>query len=169
MKAKKIKGTMTDFQKVRDFNETFGVPSFDEPQLDIFNNNAKLVEYRLSLIREEVSELEQAVKDKDLVEVCDALADIIYVVQGMGASMGINLDKAFDIVHKSNMSKVCETEEEAKSTVVYYEQNKDELGYDTPKYRLSSNGKYYVVYNESTMKVLKSINYSPARFDWLTL
>jgi NTP pyrophosphatase (non-canonical NTP hydrolase) len=158
----------TDFQCVTEFNSTFGVPIFSEPQHDIFEKNPSLVELRLSLIREEVKELEVAVKNHDLVETLDALADIIYVVQGMASSFGLDLDKAFDIVHRSNMSKVCETEDEAKETVEYYKKNMDTLGYDSPDYRSSANGKYYVVYNKSTGKVLKSINYTPAKFDWLT-
>src|SRR6478609_2714555 len=156
----------TDFQSVVEFNETFGVPVYKEPQHDIFKENPALVEYRLSLIREEVKELEEAVKNHDLVETVDALADIIYVVQGMGASLGLDLDKAFDIVHKSNMSKVCKTEEEAKKTVQHYVDNMEKLGYDSPAYRKSADGKSFVVYNKNTSKVLKSINYTPAKFDW---
>lgn len=157
----------TDYQSVVEFNETFGVPVYKEPQHDIFSSNPALVEYRLSLIREEVKELEEAVKNHDIIETVDALADIIYVVQGMASSLGLDLDKAFDIVHKSNMSKVCKTEDEAQKTVEYYRENKDKLGYDSPAYRKSVDGKHYVVYNESTMKVLKSINYTPAKFDWI--
>jgi predicted HAD superfamily Cof-like phosphohydrolase len=158
---------MTNYQSVVEFNKTFGVPVFDKPQFDIFTSNPKLVELRMSLIREELAELEQAVKDRNMPEVVDALSDLIYVVQGMGASLGLNLDKAFDIVHKSNMSKCCKDEEEAKMTVEYYMNNKDRLGYDTPAYRLSDDGKYFVVYNQSTGKILKSINYTPAEWSYL--
>lgn len=161
------KQRQTDFKSVVEFNRTFGVPVHEEPQWDIFDHHPTLVQYRLSLIREEFSELEEAVKNKDLVETIDALADLIYVVQGMGSSLGLDVDRAFDIVHRSNMSKVCKTEEEAQRTVEYYERNKEALGYDSPAYRPSPNGKYFVVYNQSTMKVLKSINYIPAKFDWL--
>ena len=157
----------TDFESVKEFNHVFGVPVFETPQKDIFTTNKKLVEYRLALIREEVKELEEAVKAHDLVETIDALADLIYVVQGMGSSLGLDLDRAFDIVHKSNMSKVCKDEDEAQRTVAHYEQNKDRLGYDSPAYRLSDDGRYFVVYNKSTMKILKSINYVPAVFDWV--
>jgi NTP pyrophosphatase (non-canonical NTP hydrolase) len=158
---------LTDFQSVREFNETFGVPVHNEPQFNIFDEDPKLVEYRLSLIREEFNELEEAVRNKDMVETLDALADLIYVVQGMACSLGLDLDKAFDIVHKSNMSKVCKNEEEALQTVQFYKENKDTLGYDSPAYRKSADGRYYVVYNESTKKILKSINYTPAKFKWV--
>ncbi len=154
----------SDFEAVVEFNRTFGVPVYDTPQHDIFTRDPKLVDYRLKLIREEVAELEKACVEHDLVETVDALADILYVVQGMGASLGLNMDEAFSIVHKSNMSKVCKDEDEAKRTVAYYEKNKATLGYDSPAYRKSADGRFYVVYNAATMKVLKSINYIPAKF-----
>jgi NTP pyrophosphatase (non-canonical NTP hydrolase) len=157
----------TDFESVTEFNRTFGVPVHEKPQWDIFDRDPMLVQYRLSLIKEELSELEEAVRAKDLVETIDALADLIYVVQGMGSSLGLDVDRAFDIVHRSNMSKVCKTEDEARETVAFYEANKDVLGYDSPAYRKSPDGKHYVVDNQSTMKVLKSIHYTPAKFDWL--
>ncbi len=155
--------TKTDYESVKEFNNAFGIPTHDTPQLDIFEKDTKTVDYRLSLINEEVKELNDAIKNKDMVETIDALADIIYVVQGMGSSFGLDLDKAFDIVHKSNMSKLCKTEDEAKQTVEYYKQH-PELGYTTPNYRLANDNVNYVVFNESTKKILKSINYTPTNF-----
>lgn len=155
----------TNFEKVVEFNETFGVPVSDIPQKDIFVKNPALVKLRMDLIREEVKELEQAISDNDMIETIDALSDILYVVYGMGASLGINLDKSFDIVHNSNMSKLCQSEDEAKKNVAYYMNNVNNFGYDTPCYRKTADGKYYVVYNKSTGKVLKSVNYTPANFD----
>lgn len=111
---------MSNFEKVRDFNLQFGVKSFDTPQPEIFKEDPKLVELRMNLIREEMRELEDAVKDHDYKETVDALSDILYVVYGMGVSIGMNLDKAFDIVHSSNMSKLCKDEEEAQKTVSWY-------------------------------------------------
>ena len=107
--------------------------------------------------------LNSGIKDKDFTEVIDALGDILYVVYGSGSSFGIDLDKAFDLIHKSNMTKLCKSEEEAIQTVEWYKEN--ETRYDTPAYRLSDDKKYYVVYNESTGKILKSINYKPVKFD----
>ncbi len=158
---------LTDYEAVVEFNRTFGVPVHDTPQHDVFTKDRKLVEYRLSLIREEVAELEKACVDHDLVETVDALADLIYVIQGMGASLGLNMDEAFRIVHESNMSKVCKDETEAQKTVAHYEANKAQLGYDSPAYRKSADGRFYIVYNQSTMKILKSINYTPANFQQL--
>ena len=160
---------LTNFEKVVEFNSTFGVQVHSRPQCDIFSKNKALVKLRMDLIREEVAELEQAVRDGDMVETIDALSDILYVVYGMGASLGINLDEAFDIVHASNMSKVCKDEDEAQKTVAYYLDNVKTLGYDTPCYRKTADGKYYVVYNKNTGKVLKSINYTPAKLSDLVV
>ncbi len=269
----------SDSQKVVDFNTQFGVPLHFSPQLDIFNKEPKNVEFCLKLIREEVKELNEAVSTRDYIETIDALADINYVVYGMGARigtnmdyafdvilmmatrkkvmleswyeankhkysyslnsdnefnisnfqkvlrlfptyrqikkgsfdsvydggnmatkyvlnieivlkklefavvnkdyvktikylctmlynsyvmsayLGTNMDLAFDIVHQNNMSKLCATEDLAKETVAWYESQKDKLGYDTPTYRLAPDGKHWVVFNESTKKILKSISW----------
>ncbi len=71
----------------------------------------------MDLIREEVGELEEAVQEKDFKETIDALGDIVYVCYGMATSMGINLHKAFKKIHKSNMSKLCKTKEQAERSV----------------------------------------------------
>tara|TARA_B110000971_G_C19893504_1_gene446518 strand:+ start:642 stop:983 length:342 start_codon:yes stop_codon:yes gene_type:complete len=68
--------------------------------------NEKIVQLRYELIKEELEELNQAIKDKDIKEVADALTDILYVTYGAGHAFGINLDKCFDEVQKSNMSKL---------------------------------------------------------------
>ena len=154
---------MTSFQKVLEFNKAFGITTHNTPQKDIFDTDPKLVKYRLSLITEEVSELIQAIEEKNFVEVIDALMDIIYVVEGAAASFGVDSDKAFDIVHKSNMSKLCISDEEAQMTVDWYKLNESNR-YDTPSYRDSDDKVHKVVYNKSTMKILKSINYKPADF-----
>jgi hypothetical protein len=85
-------------------------------------------------------------------------------VYGAFGAFGVHADIAFELVHKSNMSKLCKTEEEAIETVESY---KKDSRYDSPAYRLSDDGKHYVVYNQSTSKILKSINYSPVSFDSL--
>ena len=81
----------------------------------------------------------------------------------MGAYIGINLDESFKIVHDSNMSKVCKSEELAKKTVDWYLENDNR--YKTPAYRESEYG--WIVYNEDTGKILKSIKYIPADFNSL--
>ena len=158
---------MSNFTKVVDFNKIFGVPVFDNIQNEVFTQQPELVDLRMKLIREEVQELEEAVKNHNMVETIDALSDILYVVYGAGATFGIDLDHAFDIVHRSNMSKLCMTEEDAVETVRIYKE-KYENGkspYDTPTYRRSKDGKYWVVYNKSSGKILKSINYTQVNFN----
>ena len=68
--------------------------------------NEKIVKLRYELIREELEELNQAIKDKNIKEVADALTDILYVTYGAGHAFGVNLDKCFDEVQQSNMSKL---------------------------------------------------------------
>lgn len=151
----------TNFDKVVEFNRTFGVPINDTVQTNVFTENPDLVKLRLSLIQEETKELKEAIDNHDMVETIDALADILYVVYGAGASFGINMDKAFHDVHESNMSKSCVSEEEAIETVEWYKTQfaESKLPYDSPAYRKSGNK--WIIYNESTGKILKSINYKP--------
>ena len=157
----------SNFKKVIDFNNSFGLTVHDSLQKNILSDDKKLTKLRLDLINEEVNELNDAIKNNDFVETIDALADILYVVYGAGASFGIDLDKAFDVVHKSNMSKLCISEKEAIETVEWYKKNS--TIYDTPSYRNSKDNKFWVVYNKSTGKILKSINYTPAKFDSICL
>jgi predicted HAD superfamily Cof-like phosphohydrolase len=154
----------TNFWKVANFNDAFGVTRYSTPHPTVFTDKPELVELRLGLIREEVKELEDAVKNHDFKEVVDALADILYVVYGAGDSFGVDLDEAYQIVHSSNMTKICVSEEEAQETVEWYKKNKADI-YPTPMYKPASDNKHWIVYNESTGKVLKSINYLPADLD----
>lgn len=154
----------SNFEKVIDFNKQFGITLHEKPILNIFDIDPKLIQYRMSLVREEMRELEDGVLQKNYKETIDALGDLLYVIYGFSASIGTNMDSAFDIIHQSNMSKLCNTEEEAIKTVEFYIQNKEKLGYDSPAYRKSFDGKYFVVYNQSSCKVLKSINYKEVDF-----
>ena len=250
---------MTQYQKVRDFNVAFGVNIHEPFNISSIIEHTDLAKLRFNLIEEEILELNDAIKDNDKKEIIDALADILYVVWGVGVSFGLNMDeeyknylhllnitnlpfdfenksmyenttilsgpiiqnkndemkilfystlnirrslnipidnvnnkrhmeslgynlcdlvfkvykfvekrqininKAFDIVHDSNMSKLCDTEEIAIKTVQWYYEN--DIVYDSPAYRKSDLGEYYVVFNESTGKILKSIHYTPANFD----
>ena len=157
---------MSNFEKVSTFNKVFGVTTHETLQKDIFTKDPKLVNLRLSLIKEEVQELEDAIKNHDMPEVIDALADILYVVYGAGVSFGINLDKAFDIVHRSNMSKICPTEELAQKTVANYKKlyEKGKSPYDSPAYKKEDSDLGYIVYNQNTGKVLKNIEYNAVNF-----
>ena len=93
---------MTNFEKVGTFMKTFG----QEVKLEPSFSNDKINKLRISLIKEELEELINAMKKKDLIEVADALTDILYVTYGAGHAFGINLDKCFDEVQNSNMSKL---------------------------------------------------------------
>ena len=93
---------MTNFDKVGTFMKTFGQEVKTKPSF----STDKINRLRLDLIREELDELTQAMDNKDLLEVADALTDILYVTYGAGHAFGINLDKCFDEVQKSNMSKL---------------------------------------------------------------
>jgi len=93
---------MTNFEKVGIFMKTFGQ---NVKQSSSFSSE-KINALRVSLIKEELDELIEAMNKKDLVEVADALTDILYVTYGAGHAFGINLDKCFDEVQNSNMSKL---------------------------------------------------------------
>lgn len=156
----------SNYKQVVEFNNAFGVDSHNTPKVELFKEDPKLVNYRVSLINEEVNELLEAVQNHDFVETIDALTDILYVTYGAFTAFGIDADKAFDLVHKSNMSKLCKSEKEAQDTVKWYKQHESER-YDSPAYRLSNDNIHYVVYNTSTKKILKSIHYLPVKFDSL--
>tara|TARA_B100000287_G_C20435858_1_gene703519 strand:- start:40 stop:411 length:372 start_codon:yes stop_codon:yes gene_type:complete len=93
---------MTNFEKVGLFMKTFGQEVKNKSSL----STDKINQLRISLINEELEELREAIKNKDIKEVADALTDILYVTYGAGHAFGINLDKCFDEVQKSNMSKL---------------------------------------------------------------
>ena len=95
---------MTNFNKVGVFMKTFGQEVKNKPSL----SDNKINELRVSLIQEELDELKEAMQNKDLLEVADALTDLLYVTYGAGHAFGINLDKCFDEVQNSNMSKLDE-------------------------------------------------------------
>ncbi|WP_420318623.1 hypothetical protein [Ekhidna sp.] len=140
--------------QVADFHRTFRHPILDTPQIPS-EDRCKL---RVSLIAEELKEFQEAIEDKDLVEIADALCDIQYVLSGAVLEFGLG-DKfrdLFEEVQRSNMSKACKTEEEAKQTVDHYKNEKD-----TEAYYEERDGKW-LVYRVGDNKTLKSINYSPA-------
>ena len=95
---------MSNFSKVGIFMKTFGQEVKKKPSF----STDKINKLRLDLIKEELSELSDAMNNKDLLEVADALTDILYVTYGAGHAFGIDLDKCFDEVQNSNMSKLDE-------------------------------------------------------------
>ena len=95
---------MTNFEKVKLFMQTYG----QEVKAKANFSDEKTNNLRVDLIKEELEELTKAMDEKDLLEVADALTDILYVTYGAGHAFGINLDKCFDEVQRSNMSKLGE-------------------------------------------------------------
>ena len=95
---------MTNFNKVKNFMKTFGQEVKTKPSF----STVKVNSLRYDLIKEELDELRVAMKNNDLLEVADALTDILYVTYGAGHAFGIDLDKCFDEVQNSNMSKLDE-------------------------------------------------------------
>ena len=113
---------MSNFNKVKTFMETFGQEVKTKPSF----STDKINNLRYDLIKEELEELRVAMENKDILEVADALTDILYVTYGAGHAFGINLDKCFDEVQNSNMSKLGED-----SKPIYNESGKVMKG---PKY-----------------------------------
>ena len=93
---------MTNFESVRKFMETFGQEIKEKAEFP----NEKIISLRHDLIKEELDELKEAMDNKDIKEIADALTDILYVTYGAGHAYGINLDKCFEEVQNSNMSKL---------------------------------------------------------------
>ena len=93
---------MSNFNKVGTFMKTFGQEVKTKPSF----SSDKINKLRIDLIKEELDELQEAMKNNDLLEVADALTDILYVTYGAGHAFGIDLDKCFDEVQNSNMSKL---------------------------------------------------------------
>jgi len=142
---------------VADFHKTFKHPILITPAIPD-ENRCKL---RVALIAEELKELEVAILEKDIVSIADALCDIQYVLSGAVLEFGLGekFKELFDEVQRSNMSKACTSEEEAKKTVQFY---KDKDG--TECYYKEESGKW-LVYRTADNKTIKSIGYSPVDLD----
>jgi len=142
---------------VADFHKTFKHPILSAPGIPA-EDRCKL---RVALIAEELKELEVAILEKDIVEVADALCDIQYVLSGAILEFGLaeKFKDLFEEVQRSNMSKACNSEEEANATVEHY-RAKD----GTECYYKQEGGKW-LVYRKSDNKTIKSIGYSPANLE----
>jgi len=147
--------------QVAEFHRTFKHPVIDKPGIPSKERCA----LRVSLLAEEVKELQDAIADNDLVEIADALCDIQYVLAGAIHEFGLGekFKELFDEVHRSNMSKACKTIEEANQTIAHYK-NKD----DSESY-FKEEDNLFLVYRTADNKTLKSINYSPADIKGLLL
>ena len=140
--------------QVAEFHTTFKHPILENPVIP----SKQRANLRISLLAEELKELQEAVENDDLVEVADALCDLQYVLAGAihEFGLGAKFKTLFDEVHRSNMSKACKTVEEAEQTIRFY-LDKDQ----TESYYKEIDG-LFLVFRKSDDKTLKSINYSPA-------
>jgi len=141
-------------EMVSEFHKTFNAPILETPQIP----STERCNLRVSLMQEELNEIKEAIENNDLVEVVDGLCDLMYVLSGSILEFGLR-DKfveLFNEVQRSNMSKACDTQQEALMTLSHYKKKDGTEGY----YK-KINGKW-LVYRASDDKVLKSINYSPA-------
>src|ERR1035437_1180968 len=145
---------INSLNQVGEFHKTFKAPILNTPQIP----SDQRCELRVSLLQEELNELSKAIKDKDIVEIADALCDLNYVLFGaiLEFGLGDKFVELFDEVQRSNMSKACNSVQEAIDTISHYKK-KD----GTESTYREVNGKW-VVYRSSDDKVLKNINYSPA-------
>jgi predicted HAD superfamily Cof-like phosphohydrolase len=140
---------MSYISKVSEFHKTFDAPILDQAQIPSDDR----CQLRVSLLQEELNELSEAIKNKDIVEVADALCDLQYVLSGAILEFGIGekFDELFDEVQRSNMSKACSSIEEAIETISHYKQK------DGTESEYKKLGDKWVVYRLSDNKILKSI------------
>lgn len=138
---------------VAEFHKTFKHPILTSPTIP----SEQRCKLRVSLIAEELKELEEAINNQDIVEVADALCDIQYVLSGAILEFGLadKFKELFDEVQRSNMSKACKTIEEAEATVKHYNTKGVECYYE-------QESDLYLVYRTADRKTLKSVTYSPA-------
>src|SRR5690606_22872524 len=139
---------------VAEFHKTFKHPILEKPTIP----DEKRCRLRVSLIAEELKELEEAIANNDLVEVADALCDIQYVLPGAGLEFGLaaKFRALFDEVQRSNMSKACKSLAEAEETVRYYSEERNTACF------YETQDDLYLVYRTDARKTLKSVKYSPA-------
>lgn len=135
------------------FHETFKHPILAAPTIP----DEKRSKLRVSLIAEELKELEEGIKNEDIVEVADALCDIQYVLAGAVLEFGLadKFEALFDEVQRSNMSKACKSVGEAEATMEHYRSQGVDCFYER-------EGDLYLVFRKEDRKTLKSVNYSPA-------
>lgn len=142
---------------VADFHNTFKHPILNEPAIPS-ENRCKL---RVALLAEELKEMEVAILEKDIVAVADALCDLQYVLSGaiLEFGLGQKFNDLFLEVQRSNMSKACNTEAEAKDTVKFYMEK------DGTECYYKKEGEKWLVYRKIDNKTIKSVGYSPANLD----
>lgn len=139
--------------QVAEFHKTFNAPILSTPEIP----SKERCNLRVSLLQEELDELKQAIADQNITEIADALCDLQYVLSGAVLEFGLGekFVTLFNEVQRSNMSKACNSQEEADATIEFYK-NKGVEAYS------EQSGNKINVHRVSDNKVLKSVNYSPA-------
>lgn len=139
--------------QVAEFHKTFNAPILEKPQIP----SRERCELRVSLLQEELNELQQAIADNDLVEIADALCDLQYVLSGAVLEFGLGekFPALFNEVQRSNMSKACSNQQEADETIAFYKEKGEEAFSE-------KSGDKINVHRKSDHKVLKNKYYSPA-------
>jgi predicted HAD superfamily Cof-like phosphohydrolase len=145
---------LNSLNQVAEFHHTFKHPAPSQPAIPSKERCA----LRVSLLAEELKELQQAIDDNDMVEIADALCDLQYVLSGAVLEFGLGekFKALFDEVHRSNMSKACKTIDEANQTIAHY------LAKDNTESHYKEEDGLFLVYRTADNKTLKSIAYSPA-------
>ena len=139
--------------QVAEFHKTFNAPILNTPQIP----SKERCELRVSLLKEELNELKDAIADNDLIEIADALCDLQYVLSGAVLEFGLGekFPELFNEVQRSNMSKACANQEEADETIAFYKEKGEEAFSE-------KSGDKINVHRKSDHKVLKNKYYSPA-------
>ena len=148
---------MDYIKMVEEFHQTFKAPVLETPQIP----SKERCDLRINLMQEELNEIKEAIENNDFVEISDGLCDLMYVLCGsiLEFGLGEKFNTLFDEVQRSNMSKACNSQQEALATLSHYKQKDGTEGI----YK-EENGKW-LVYRKDDNKVLKSINYSPASLE----
>jgi predicted HAD superfamily Cof-like phosphohydrolase len=139
---------------VAEFHRTFNMPVLEHPTIP----SADRCQLRINLLQEELDELKDAIQQKDITGIADALSDLQYVLSGAVLEFGLapKFKDLFEEVQRSNMSKVCPDYDTAEKTVDHYRQKDGTVGY------IKESDAGFLVYREADQKVLKSVCYSPA-------
>lgn len=142
---------------VAEFHKTFKHPILEKPEIPA-ENRCKL---RVALLAEELKEMEVAIAEKDLVGIADALCDLQYVLSGaiLEFGLGEKFNALFEEVQRSNMSKACNSEEEANQTIQFC------MDKDGTECYHKKEGDKWLIYRKADNKTIKSIYYSPADLD----
>ncbi len=142
---------------VAEFHRTFNMPVLETPEIPHEDRCA----LRINLLQEELDELKEAIRDKSITEIADALCDLQYVLSGAILEFGIapKFKELFEEVQRSNMSKVCPDMSTAEATLEFYMKKDGTKGF----IKESESG--FLVYREGDRKVLKSVKYSPANLE----